>query len=500
MAINIRRYIDIVSGVGGGAGVRERDLIGRLFTANAILPAGTLLESTDIESVGAYFGTTSEEYARAQFCFSWISKNITRAKKIGFARWVAADTAPQVFGRAGGQEVGAYTGITNGSLTLSMGGETHVVTGMDFSSAPSLSGVAAVVDAAINAASVSPLWANATTTWDAVAQRFILTGGAAGTATVSVSAGGGTDVAGLLGWLDGAVLSPGAVAESITDTLTASADASNNFGSYLFLPSLSLAQVEESAAWCASQNVLYQYMVPVASSDRATWSAALDGYAGVGMTLRGPNGQYHEMVPMIILAATDYTARNSVQNYMFQQFPTLSPTVSTTADANVYDPLRINYYGRTQTAGQYLDFYQRGVLGGGATAPVDMNTYANEQWLKDACGAAIMSLLLSLARVSANAQGRAQILTTVQSVIDRALFNGVISVGKPLNNTQKLYIKERTGDDLAWVQVQNIGYWLDAVMQSYVTVDGRTEYKAVYTLIYSKDDAVRAVDGTHILI
>ena len=500
MAINIRRYIDIVSGVGGGAGVRQRDLIGRLFTANPILPAGTLLEATDIESVGAYFGTASEEYKRAQFYFSWISKNTTRAKKIGFARWVAIDSAPQVFGKAGAQNLGTWQAITNGSLTLTMGGETRVVTGMDFSGAPSLSGVAAIVETAINAASAVPLWASATVDWDAVAQRFILTGGVTGSADIEVAAGGGTDVAGLLGWLDGAVLSPGAVAESVTDALTASAGASNNFGSYLFIPTLPLNQVVESANWCASQNVLYQFMVAVSASDRATWSDALDGLAGTAMTLRGPNGQYHEMVPMIILAATDYTARNSVQNYMFQQFPTLSPTVSTTADANIYDPLRINYYGRTQTAGQYLDFYQRGVLGGGATAPVDMNTYANEQWLKDACGAALMSLLLSLARVSANAQGRAQILTTVQSVVDQALFNGVISVGKALNVQQKLYIKERTGDDLAWLQVQNAGYWLDAVMQSYVTTDGRTEYKAVYTLIYSKDDAVRAIDGTHTLI
>jgi hypothetical protein len=39
-----------------------------------------------------------------------------------------------------------------------------------------------------------------------------------------------------------------------------------------------------------------------------------------------------------------------------------------------------------------------------ATDPVDMNVYANEIWLKDAAGAAILSLLLSLGKVSANAR------------------------------------------------------------------------------------------------
>ena len=84
--------------------------------------------------------------------------------------------------------------------------------------------------------------------------------------------------------------------------------------------------------------------------------------------------------------------------------------------------------------------------------------------------------------------------------MEQALFNGVISVEKPLTTVQKLYITEITGDDLAWHQVQNAGYWVDAVMQSYVTEDARTEWKCVYTLVYSKDDAIRKVEGSHILI
>ena len=142
----------------------------------------------------------------------------------------------------------------------------------------------------------------------------------------------------------------------------------------------------------------------------AAVSALLIGFAGTGMTLVDPAQPFYpEMLPMMILASTNYAARSSVKNYMFQQDSRLSPTVVTTALANVYDPLRINYYGQTQTAGQNISFYQRGFLGGGATAPVNMNTYANEQWLKDLAGSRIMSLLLSLERVSANAAGRGSV-------------------------------------------------------------------------------------------
>jgi hypothetical protein len=240
-------------------------------------------------------------------------------------------------------------------------------------------------------------------------------------------------------------------------------------------------------------------MVPVIEASAQAYYDALSGYAGIAVTLVKTADEYPEMIPMIILAATDYTARNSVQNYMFQIF-NVTPEVTDTTESNQLDAIRVNYYGRTQQAGQFLDFYQRGVLMGLPVNPVDMNIYANEQWFKDAVGASIMELLLALAKVSANAKGRIQLLTQIQSVIGEALFNGTISVGKRLTTTQKLYIAEVTGDDDAWRQIENIGYWIDCVMQSYTTVDDRTEYKAVYTLVYSKDDVVRKVEGSHVLI
>lgn len=160
------------------------------------------------------------------------------------------------------------------------------------------------------------------------------------------------------------------------------------------------------------------------------------------------------------------------------------------------DSLRVNYYGRTQQAGQLIDFYQRGVLQGSVQ---DTNIYANEMWLKDRAGADIMTLLLALPKISANDTGRSQVLGCLRNVIDMALTNGTISINKPLNYTQKTFITTITGDDTAWVQVQSQGYWLDAQIQEY-TVDDRVEYKIVYLLVYAKDDVIRKVEGTHSLI
>jgi len=52
---------------------------------------------------------------------------------------------------------------------------------------------------------------------------------------------------------------------------------------------------------------------------------------------------------------------------------------------------------------------------------------------------------------------------------------------------------------MAWKQVQNLGYWLGVVIEP-IVVDLVTEYQINYTLIYSKDDVIRFVQGTDILI
>lgn len=574
MAIDLSRYVDITSGVGAGTVVNPRELIGRIFSINPLIPpGGVTLEFTTAAAVGTYFGLSSEEYARALFYFSWISKNITRPKKLGFCRWVNADVAPRIYGNVQTQTLAAWQLITAGSFKLTIGAVQNVFTSLNFSAAASLSDVATILQTAIRAVVTTtksstttstsavvtmgsttgltagmvvtgtgipasttilsvdsstqitlsanatatgtptltftdPVWGLATVIWDSTRGSFDFVGGATGANVISVQIGTtGTNIAAKIGWIYDSTLSAvntliianGAITEAVTAALTQSANLSNNFGSFLFQPALTIEQIALIGAWNTEQNILYQYMVPVIAANVASYLTALVAYSGVAVTLSEISNQYPEMAPMMILAATDYLAANSVQNYMFQMF-NLTYGVSTDTVADTMDTARVNYYGRTQTAGQFLDFYQRGILTGLPTAPTDMNTYANEQWLKDAAGAAVMTLLLALAKVSANVQGRSQILTTLQAVINAALNNGTISIGKLLTSTQKNYISEITNDVNAWYQVQNIGYWVDCVIREVVTESGAIEYVADYILVYSKDDVIRKVNGTHVLI
>ena len=43
MAISINRYVDITSGVGGTGGVRTRELVGRIFSTNQLIPTQSFM-------------------------------------------------------------------------------------------------------------------------------------------------------------------------------------------------------------------------------------------------------------------------------------------------------------------------------------------------------------------------------------------------------------------------------------------------------------------------
>lgn len=505
MAIDFKKYVRIISGVGGGNAVRRRDLIGRIITSNALVSPDAVLEFSSADNVGVYFGTTSEEYQRAVDYFAYVSPSIAAAKRISFSRWAETGSDPKIIGNNDPKVLAQLQAVTAGTFTLRLGATDYAVGPVNLAAEASLAAVAAALQVVIRAANAALITATVAYAADGPS-RFTVTlpAGAAKMEIRSVSTGvqdvalkSGLSVAAM------AISIAPVAAQTPLDAFTASANITDNFGSFLFLDDLTIEEVERVAADNSARNVMFMFCQRVSRDDATDWYNTLKSYAGIGLTLMDKvlfPGEWPDQIPMVQMAATDYNKRNSVQNYMFKQFQNVSPMVTETPDSDALDAIRINYYGETQTAGQKIDFYQRGKLMGLATAPVDMNVYANEAWLKDYCGSQIMSLQLSIARLPANTSGIAMVLNILQAAIDAALFNGVISVGKLLTPVQKVFIEGITGDGLAWLKVQNVGYVVSAAVETQVGTDGSTEYLITYSLIYSKDDAVRLVTGTHTLI
>ena len=496
MAIKITRYVDIISSVSGASSVAQRKLDHRRFTSDPRVPVGSILElgSGDADD---FFGSTSDEAIFARQYFGYVSPAPASAPRaLQFAAYAPAGRVPAAYG-ASPASLAELTAVSAGSLNITLGANTNTITAINLSAALSFADVATALQTAVRTGTGAQFTA-ATVTYDVGRAQFVISGGVVGAAAVSV---GVTPLSTLLGLNDPqAILSPGVAAQNPLAAFQAAEDASDSFGSASFGESITDAEAKAVAQYVSGENVKYQFYVSVTPATYTATVAALSGIQSTGIILNGTAGEYKEAIPAAIMSATDYDRRNATVNYMYRQVGGFTADVTTDALANVYDTARVNYYGQTASAGQNISFFQRGFLLGGATAPVDMSVHANEQWLKAYLTAALLSLQLSLNKIPANNEGRSYVLAQVIDAVNKAKLNGTIIIDKVLTTAQKIAVTQLSGDPDAWRDVESKGFWADVVITQSVPVSGVTEYTAKYTLVYSKGDVVRKVEGSHNLV
>jgi hypothetical protein len=487
MAISQSKYINIVSSIGGGSSVNQRDLMGRVFTSNYLVPVNRVLEfsggkTSALSAIADYFGITSAEYVFANRYFSFSTAANTEPQKISFARYNqgTATNATLISGVVPALSV--LQAITAGTLSITVGTTDVDLTDVNLSSATSYADVATLLTTAFDGGVDSVVY-------DTNNKRFVIS------STSALSYATGT-VAEAIGWTsaDG-ILSEASEAKTPLETISESAELSNNFFSFCFLDALTSGEIETVAQWTDSQNVKYMYSVSVNESNYEAIQTAVKDYDGVALTLDLHN-EHAEFMPMSAFAAVDYTKPNSTMDVFYKQFDNVTPSVTSNAKRYIYDPLRINYYGTTQQAGQAVSFYQDGVLQGSIPS---MTVYANEAWLKDAFITDILNMRMGLDSLPANNTGKSLVMSALMETVNLALSNGVVLAGKELTGTQKAYITTITGDEDGWIAVQNSGYRLSAEIEQYQEY-GITKYKISFLFVYSKGDTINYVDGRDILI
>lgn len=489
MPIAQTKYINIESATVGGSAVSQRELIGRVFTTNYLVPVNTVVEfdggaTAALASVGEYFGTTSEEYKFAEKYFGFQSKKGLRPKKIGFARYVAEAVPATVIGKKN-PSLADLQAVTAGELEFNLDGSQVSYKEINLSSATSLADVARLINEKISGGELS-------CEYDAENARFaIKTTSTGGNMSVMPVA---TDLGDKMGLTFG-IVSESGDAKSATDTVAKLEQVSNNFFSFAFLMPLSDADVVALAKWTDAQNIRYMFSLTVDPTNVKKTQELVKDYDGVCLTLdiyKADAG----FIPMAAIAAIDYTRPNANIDMMYQMCQGVEPSVDDNEAAKEYDAIRVNYYGATQQAGRPVAFYQDGVLQGEVSS---IGVYANEAWLKDTLFSALLNLRLGLDSLPASNTGRALVMGTMADVIEGAKVNGVIQIGKALTNAQKSTITEITGDEQAWMTVQSEGCWLAAEVERY-TENGVEKFKISYLLVYSKGDSINFIDGRDILI
>lgn len=483
MPISQKNYVNIISQAGGGSAVSRRDLMGRVFVDSVLLPVGQVLEFTGgaevaLQGVADYFGVTSKEYQFASKYFAYRTKKGSRANKISFARWNGSEATSATFVSASGLGVDYLKSQTNGSLSMKVSGSAVSATGINLSTATSLADVATLLNTAFTGDGIS-------FEYDEDLQRFVCSTTATGVeATIE-------DLAGTLVQVFGfGTISNGSAQAVAPAPISDSANVSTNFFGIYVLEDLEDWEMLAIAQWVHNQNVKYMYSITVTSENAESLSEKLANYDGTCLTL-GDTDELAGFMPVAAIAAVNYSRPNGAIDLMYQTFDT-TPSVTDSTTKAAYDALKVNYYGQTEQAGNFVSFYQNGVLLGSISK---IGIYANEAWLKDAFIADILNLRMSLDSLPANQTGVGLVMGVMTNTINQALENGVMLAGKTLNQTQKDYITNLTGDDTAYLKVQSAGYYLTADL-----VKDGDDYKVSFLCVYSKGDSINYVDGTDILI
>lgn len=143
---------------------------------------------TSLAAVGADFGGSAAEYLAARNVFA--QSPAPASLQIG--RWAQAATAAKLKGgalSAAEQLPAAWTGITTGSMKITVDGVLKTLSALTFAAVANMNAVAAVINTALGVA--------ATCTWNSVYSRIEIvsaTTGAASTLTYADVTGSGVDV------------------------------------------------------------------------------------------------------------------------------------------------------------------------------------------------------------------------------------------------------------------------------------------------------------------
>lgn len=187
MSINQKKYIDVTSGVGGEAEVGRKSLGARLLIRNALAPVGKVLEFSGAADVGVYFGTTAPEYTFAAKYFGFVSKAVTRADKISFARYTPEAVPATLRAVKSETALANWQAVTEGSLAVKINGVSFQITAVDFNAVTTLNDVAGLVQNAIrNNSAGGAAWTQASVSY--ANNVFTLTGGESGAMSIDYAA------------------------------------------------------------------------------------------------------------------------------------------------------------------------------------------------------------------------------------------------------------------------------------------------------------------------
>jgi hypothetical protein len=419
--------------------LREREH--RLSECRGSVPEPDLIDVTqrlrsysDLEEVGADFGTSAPEYGAAEIFFA--AKPQPQNLLIG--RWAQSNTCGRLMGgqlSETAQALSNFTAVSAGSLEFSVDTGTEItVTGINLSQAASLGAVATAVQTALIAADL-----NCTVTW--TGSQFVIksdTTGAASAVTMPETPASGTNLAPLMGLTvaAGAYAVQGIVAESLLAAVTI-LDGQTSSWYWLSTDACTSRQasdVEAVSAYVQAASNPHAYFDTVQDANALNTESTEDvGYA-LGQTLAATEPartgvQYSSTSPYAACGiigfgcSINWLGSDTAPNFMFQAEGDVTAETLTTSQANSLDGKRYNYLANVADG---LTFIVNGMMSG----PNYIDEVVGSDWLGNYIQTNAITFLAKIGtKVAQTDAGMNQLENNVVTSLEQGITNGLLAPG-----------------------------------------------------------------------
>lgn len=405
-----------------------------LSTLSVIDPVERYRVYASLTAVGIDFGSTTDEYKAAQ---SWFSQT-PRPPSIMIGRWCKATAYGGIRGRlivpgSSSSLIASWNAITTGSFAYQVDGGSLVnVTGLNFSAAADLNGVAAIINTAITAV--------ATCVYNASYQRFEInskTLGASSSISVLSAAGSGTDIPARLqctsaDLLTGAYLYTGQAAETPGAVYTLF---DGNYGQKWYaLVATTATDANAIVFGTAVEGSTNKHIYGHTSSDATmllTTDVSSVGYQAFALSLTRTLLQYSSTTPYAVCSAlskllsVDYGGQNTTITLMYQGEPITIAENLNVNQANALESKNVNVFVAYDNGTAIFEQGTMSARGVFADQITDIDAFAVTVQTR------LFNVLYTNGRkIPQTDQGTHILVTTIEDVGTQFVGNGTLAAGQ----------------------------------------------------------------------
>lgn len=462
MAISASQIVQVLPRILTGTGT---DLVfnGMVLDDNVLLPATTPISFSSAESVGEYFGTTSDEYNFAVVYFGGYDNSQIKPSLLYFYRLTPSGAAPFVRGEtlAPATALAAIKAVSAGDIKISLSGTEYTATGIDFSAVTSLSDAASVLQTALTTQG-----AGVTVAYNSVNDAFTITSTAVGEQE-SITVPTGTAAVALGFNAETATVSAGENATDVVGSMTTLTRQFQNFVTFTTLAEPEDADALALANWVSAQanaGTMYAYVVWDSSkanldaTNTAVIAEQIKALNATGTTVVYPSYNIAAFV-MGTAASIAWDQTNSTITFAFKAQSGLAADVTNTQHSVALLGHGVNFIGNYATRNDSFVFFYNGQMFGRWSW---IDTYLNACYLCNKLQVQLMAMFTSNRRIPYTSAGYAIIRANCRDVIEAAINNGVINKGVTLSNAQKSALTSELGGDFS-DEIYNNGYYLQVL-------------------------------------